>query len=947
MADDETDVCLAETDAIAYAEGLGDDAARLHIEAHLDRCDECRWLVSELARATPSGSPPRQIGRYRIGERLGSGGMGVVYAAYDPQLDRHVALKLVRPGAAEGGQARLLAEARAMARLTHLNVVQVYDVTSAGDDVVIAMELVDGEDARRWLARHPPSWQTALAVLAPVGRGLAAAHAAGLVHRDVKPANVLIGRDGRARITDFGLARATPLGDAPAPVAPGAASGDPLRPATRSGAMIGTPAYMAPEQRRGDPATPRSDQFSFTIVLYEAIYGERPFASAGAAPEVLQRRLAEVAAGRVQPLQPGARVPAWLRRILVRGLAIAPADRWPSLADMLDRLEQTPRRRRRRWLVAGAAAAAVAMAAVLIADRRALAANDCAEPTEALERSFAGAAWAAARARIAGLGAYGEVVSRQVDASLAGFRRRWLDGHRDACLAHRSGAQSDALLDLRMACLERGRASLAAAGDVLREAGTAELAAVVAAVESLPDPASCHDATALLAQVAPPPRELAASVASADAALARADVQRNAGRLTEARSAAAGVVARARAMAYPPLLARALLAEGRAAIQFDNRLLATPALAEATRIAIEAGDDALAVEAWARGAYAKGTSTAGPADALAGLELIEPLARRLPASSFARALLDNNVGNVELAHSHRKEAAERLERAWSEARKVHGPDPIELFNIRQNAATMIDDPARRDAALAELEADVARALGADHPEALRLRALRGKLAVNLVAARELLASACANYERFHLAVAASPTTECWAELGYIAEELGDRTAALGALGRIDRLPGDGGDISAEPAGYRLLFGGDAPAAAVHFARALAEVPPVVDLAWWRRLERGKLALGLGRARRAAGDPRAARDALDEAIAALDDIARQHPNAVITRRLARALAAYADALAATGAPPERVAAAARRALALLRDEGGRSEAVAALARDGALLGGSRHGLADSP
>ena len=949
MDGERADGCLTEHEASEYAHGLVDDAERLRADIHVDRCDECRWLVSELARSNPVDQAARQVGRYLIRERLGSGAMGVVYAAYDPELDRKVALKLVRPDASRDGDGhtRLLSEARAMARISHPGVVPVYDVSSVGADVAIAMELVDGEDARRWLQRVRPRWREAARVLLQAGRGLAAAHAEGIVHRDIKPANVLIGRDGRARITDFGLARATARDQADA-ARPAPGTGPALAPAvTRRDGLVGTPAYMAPEQLLGGSATPRSDQFGFSVLLYEAVYGERPFAAGGdASPAQLDGLIADVTAGRPRPAPAGSRVPAWLRRILLRGLAVDPDARWPSLAAMLDRIEDTPRRRRLVGLAALAGVAVLAMAGVVVADRRSLASAECTGTPERLEQTYAAAAWTAARVRIAGLGAYGEVAGQQIDQALDRFRARWIRGHRDACRAHRSGAQSDALLDLRMACLERGRASLAAAGDILQVATAAELADTVAAMRLLPDPDACSDTGALLASVPPPPAELAAAVATADAAIARVEVERTAGRLTAARAEGHAVVANARALGYRPLLARALLSEGRASIGLDNRALAAPVLAEATSIAIEAGDEALAIEAWARGAFVKGTGAGDRSEALAGLDIVEAIARRLPPPSFARALLENNVGAVELARGHRREAADRFERALGEARRVTGPGAVELVNVRTGVALVVDDPARRDALLAEAEAEFGHWLGPDHPETLRLRTFRGMVIVGLAAARDLLGSACAKYEQYHVAAAASATTGCWAELGYVSDELGDRAGALAALARVAALPGEEGHVSPEPAGYLLLLRGDPRGASAHFERAVAGVPRSADAPWWRTLERGKLELGLGRARLAAGDALRARAALDQAVGDLGEVAAQHPGGVVTRRLARAHAALAQALRASGAPASRIAEAARAALALLGDEGARSDEIAELARPASGPPG-QGGLADRP
>jgi serine/threonine protein kinase len=227
-------------------------------------------------------SPPSHIGEYAILRTLGSGGMGIVFVGYDERLDRKVAVKLLRASVRDGdeGRARILREAQAMARLSHPNVVQVYDVGEHDGAVYVAMEFVAGETLREWSERPRP-WREVVAVLVGAGRGLAAAHAEGLVHRDFKPDNVLVGKDGRPRVLDFGLARATnsdvdlAARDDPEPATD---SQDPLgTEITRDGAVVGTPAYMSPQQHVGDPPDPRSDQFSFCVTAYETLYGKRPF----------------------------------------------------------------------------------------------------------------------------------------------------------------------------------------------------------------------------------------------------------------------------------------------------------------------------------------------------------------------------------------------------------------------------------------------------------------------------------------------------------------------------------------------------------------------------------------------------------------------------------------------------------------------------------------------
>jgi eukaryotic-like serine/threonine-protein kinase len=285
---------------------------------------------------------PSIVGRYVVESRLGEGGMGVVHVAHDPQLDRRVALKLLHPQRELGpaARARFLREAQALARLSHPNVVAVHDVGTVGERTYLAMELVVGRTLAAWLAEAPRSWPQVLDAFVPAGEGLAAVHAAGLVHRDFKPGNVMLGDDGRVRVLDFGLARAertlaADAGDWTEAVDDGETEGDLLStPVTRTGALLGTPAYMAPEQWRGESPDARSDQFSYCVSLWEALYGEPPFGR-GPIPVLADR----VLRGDVRAATRSS-VPAWLESIVRRGLAVDPAQRWPSQRALLSALER-------------------------------------------------------------------------------------------------------------------------------------------------------------------------------------------------------------------------------------------------------------------------------------------------------------------------------------------------------------------------------------------------------------------------------------------------------------------------------------------------------------------------------------------------------------------------------------------------------------------------------
>jgi tetratricopeptide (TPR) repeat protein len=375
--------CPDEDEIVAYAQGHLGPAARERIGAHVDACPICVGLVAEAARAgtridgpggaaEPAGfaEPPGRgsvLGRYLVLELLGAGGLGRVFSAYDPELDRRVAVKLLEPragGAADAAdlRARLVREAQALAKVRHPNVVAVHDVGVVGEHVFVAMELVDGTTLREWLLAKERDWTEIRDVFVAAARGLAAVHDAGLVHRDVKPGNVLIGHDGRVQVADLGLARTQTREGAPEPDSAASAS---LRrsdvyvwPApddalTRSGTVMGTPAYMAPEQHRGERVDARADQFGFCVALFEALHGARPFA--GTTSEQLA---AAASAGAIVDVA-ARRVPGWLRRVALRGLAADPNDRFDSMHDVVAAL-QHDRRTRRRRLVAAAAGLVVA-----------------------------------------------------------------------------------------------------------------------------------------------------------------------------------------------------------------------------------------------------------------------------------------------------------------------------------------------------------------------------------------------------------------------------------------------------------------------------------------------------------------------------------------------------------------------------------------------------------
>jgi tetratricopeptide (TPR) repeat protein/predicted Ser/Thr protein kinase len=323
-----------------------------------DSFDEILKRVVQPAGAARPGvfaAGTELVGRFKITRVLGAGGMGTVYVARDATLGREVAIKVHRTA---GGAQRLRREAVAMARLAHPNVVTVFEVGDLGGRPFVVMEYIAGTTLRAYLGAAPRSVREVLALLIAAGEGLAAAHDAGLVHRDIKPENVLVGGDGRARVGDFGLARDLDSSEEPADGPP---SIEDLRtPVTQTGAVMGTPAYMAPEQFAGAPVDARADQFAFCVTAWEALWSQRPFAGASYA-----ELSAAIGQGKRRPPPAVPKVPSRIRAALERGLSVDPAARFPTLHALLDAIGP-PRGRRRRWLAAGGALAAAAVAAGLV-----------------------------------------------------------------------------------------------------------------------------------------------------------------------------------------------------------------------------------------------------------------------------------------------------------------------------------------------------------------------------------------------------------------------------------------------------------------------------------------------------------------------------------------------------------------------------------------------------
>jgi tetratricopeptide (TPR) repeat protein len=505
--------CPPDDSVILFAARMMPAGEAAAFSQHLDSCDACHRRIAALG-ATPgiaeANALPRSVslapvatlgqrlGRFTLTRLLGRGGMGEVWAARDPELDREVAIKLLYVdlgGMDHERQARLRREAQAMARVNHPNIVRIYELGADGDRLFCAMELVEGETLRSWL-KTPRTWRETLQVVLAAGRGVAAAHAAGLVHRDVKPDNVMIARDGRILVADFGLAKLAGMSSEPAPPATGSVDRDPGGHVslTRTGAFLGTPMYMSPEVLEARDGDALSDQFSFCVMAYEALYRSLPFrgSTLGELVDSVYEEPATPPPGRKA-------APRGIWRCIRRGLTVAQEGRWPTMAPLLAALERAAAapRRRRIAIAATAVVALTASSVVVLASSR----RDEEELVRESGESRMAAVWSPARAE--GMRtAFARAGDPAVAAQGAGTATA-LDRYRDAWLAMRIDAwraanqrkeQSARLLELRMRCLDRLADEMNAFLQIAAEANQAdELARIGQGVGRLTPVATCAD----------------------------------------------------------------------------------------------------------------------------------------------------------------------------------------------------------------------------------------------------------------------------------------------------------------------------------------------------------------------------------------------------------------------------------------------------------------------
>ena len=687
--------CPAPDRVLDYLARTLDAGERDDIDGHVDTCDACRALFVELAIdgdadgdiAMGRVDEPATIGRYQVTARLGDGGMGTVYAAYDPKLDRKVAVKLVHPElAARGGLERLLREGRALARLSHPNVVTVYDADTDGDRVYVAMELVDGETLAGWLHR-PRSWHDIAGKLVEVGRGIAAAHRAGIVHRDVKPENVLVDRLGHAKVADFGLAghsEGHAMDGSTAPVSPASRL-------TMPGTVMGTPMFMSPEQKAGRVVGPPTDQYSLCAALADALAGMR--------------------------------VPGWLQHAIARGMAQSPSDRFASMDELVDAIDPERRSRaHRRIVLAAAAVVAIAGGVAGYAVTRGDAVDDACDRAKADEAAL----WAPHRDRVIAafqaVGA-GELVSRLDRAMTVELLAQSL-AHDKLCERKPNTPEARRLFELGMQCLAERHADVRAVVADLEHITRDQVRGTLPRIHSLPATDECWNAESLRAE--------AVASASADARKVRAQIREDVEaarvlvddtRVAEARDRAHRAIARARTFGGV-ILARTLVDVSQVQALVDGFPALERSMREALMLAEASQADVIRARAFAELMAALAREPGREREALAMRPLVEGAVARAGGTHAYGAMIAQaagiayfRLGNIDEALVHLTKALD-LARGALPAGDPRLPEYIYTVGVALNAA-------RRDAEAAKLHAEAyavaSEVWGPDHPSAVRFQ----------------------------------------------------------------------------------------------------------------------------------------------------------------------------------------------------------------------------------
>lgn len=689
------------------------------------------------------------VGRYVILNKVGSGGMGVVLAAYDPELDRKVALKLLhrRRGDKVAARARLHREAQALARLNHHNVVTVHDVGVHDEHVFVAMEFVEGQTLGAWRRSASPSWRETLEIFVDAGRGLAAAHQQGLVHRDFKPDNVMIGVDGRVLVMDFGLAR----------------SGEPESGAhirepsdidvlegreqiswdtnlTATGVAVGTPAYMAPEQFSGLEVTAKSDQFGFCVALFEALYGARPFRG-----ETMAELAYAVSGGLLTDPTHRNGVPGWLDRVLRRGLAPAPADRHEDMNALLLALGSSELRLKRKRVIATIGLALAGSAAILGYQNWELRTRvaTCVERGEAVDDLWNAHSRVALRKGIIDSGvAHAVIVADKVmpwvDAQAESWRRATVEGCEHASVALDWSAEQ---FDKATWCLEERRLELSTFVTQMSHADLQAARKAVNAAASLRSVARCVDPRSLAGMPDAPSQEVREELLEVRSSLSEARYLCLSGQYERGLGTARSAREKAEGIRWSPVVASALFLESTLVEKSGDFSEAERVARRAYIVAAKAGEWKVATEAALSLMYIIGRKQArhlegaawgehaqmamhhggdpmgtGEATRLNNLAAIrhsegkfeaamalheEALALRLDALGAQHPTVASSMGNVAVMHSELgdyEKAAKLHEGALAIYESTLGSDHPSVASSLNNLANVYESLGRREEA---------------------------------------------------------------------------------------------------------------------------------------------------------------------------------------------------------------------------------------------------------
>ncbi|HEY5921347.1 MAG TPA: serine/threonine-protein kinase [Kofleriaceae bacterium] len=658
------------------------------------------------------------LGRFTDLEPLGSGGMGVVLVGHDPQLDRKVAIKLLRtrgvtPERRDKEAARLLREAKAMAQLSNPYVVTVYEAGTIDENVFIAMEYIPGRTLRSWLAEQQRTAAEIIDVFIKAGRGLEAGHAAGLVHRDFKPDNVLVGYDGRVRVIDFGLARG--VADLPEPAERDHMTTPELRSAlTTAGSLSGTPAYMAPEQHGAGKLDARTDQFAFCVSLFEALYGRLPYEG-----QTVVEVVANISIGKIRPPEPRGDVPARVTDAIMHGLRTRPEERFPSITELLAELEPPASRRGRIGLAIGAALVAVVATLLVVrftsTERKASAV--CSDGEQRLTGVWDSAIKDRAKAAFASSKrSHADVTFTLVTKQLDAYAADWLGRYRQLCETAARNERSEGAYEVGMRCLDERLEELRELTKLFASDADALLVdRAVAAATQLTPAASCLDVT--LAASSTAPQRFVADAVRREAAIAR--VYRFAGKSAVALERLKPLVERARVLGHVQLEAELQLFVGQAASGAAKAAEAEVALREAARLAARAKNDALLARSWAWLIWVVGFQQARSVEAIALIPVAEAALERVDGDEAMRGDLAFYIASVYFQKGEYGKARDAYERALAIRTKLYGENHPDVGQAQNSLGGTLLSMGELDGAMKHFEKAVAifeATLGPNHPD---------------------------------------------------------------------------------------------------------------------------------------------------------------------------------------------------------------------------------------